>query len=107
MTLVAEYHQRSFMELPNLRAKTISYMSVESEALLDNEILLPVTRARLNDEALYLHNGVISIAFVLSRVMFDVVRGGRRCDMTASCARKRAELTAPTWRAQANEGAAP
>lgn len=41
------------------------------------------------------------------RMAVPAVMRGARCDKAASFAWKSAELTAPTWRAQANEGAAP
>ena len=106
IALVAEYHRRAGIKLPNQQAHAAMHVVVENQAMMGDETLVPETLARLMDEGLDRHDAVHAIAFVLSEVMSVLIKGGGG-DFNAVYARKLAALTAQTWCAQSDEGTDP
>ena len=93
IALVAEYHRRAGIKLPNQQAHAAMHVVVENQAMMGDESLVPKTLARLMGEGLDRHDAVHAIASVLSGVMFQDVK---ECgdDIKAVYARQLAALTA-------------
>ena len=106
IALVAEYHRRAGIKLPNQQAHAAMHVVVENQAMMGDETLVPKTLARLMGEGLDRHDAVHAIASVLSGVMFQDVK---ECgdDIKAVYARQLAALTAEKWCARADEGTDP
>jgi hypothetical protein len=107
IALVAEYHRRAGIKLPNQQAHAAMHVVVENQAMMGDETLVPKTLARLMGEGLDRHDAVHAIASVLSGVMFQDVKEECGDDIKAVYARQLAALTAEKWCARADEGTDP
>ena len=71
MDLVADYHRRARIKLPNPRLHATLHVIVENQILLADETPVAATLERLLAEGLDRHDAIHAIASVLSGAMFD------------------------------------
>lgn len=101
--LVAEYHLRSRIRLPNLRLHAGLHVTVENQVLLGKETPVATTLQRLMGEGLDRHDAIHAIASVLSGVMYDELTRKNAGDLKAAYYSEVNRLTAEGWRSQAGQ----
>jgi hypothetical protein len=102
MDLVADYHRRARIKLPNPRLHATLHVIVENQILLADETPVAATLERLLAEGLDRHDAIHAIASVLSGAMFDTIKSTARGDLNSDYFRGVSELTAERWRAQSD-----
>lgn len=107
IALVAEFHRRARIKLPDSQLHTTMHVIVENQAFMDDETPVAATLARLIDEGLSRHDAVHAIASVLAVQIFNTLQRHVEGDPNALYFRKVSELTASKWRSPADDGAVP
>lgn len=102
--LAIAYHRRCRLPMgqdPKLHGMV--HAIVENQVALGDVTVVPATLARLIREGLGRHDAVHAIGSVLIGIIFDVAmeKVGADVDINAQYGRELAELTAASWRAQA------
>jgi hypothetical protein len=100
--LVAEYHRRARVRLPNLRLHADLHVTVENQVLLGDETPVAAALQRLMGKGLDRHDAIHAVASVLSGVMYDAVTRKEAGDVKAAYCREVARLTAEGRRSQAD-----
>jgi hypothetical protein len=102
--LAIAYHRRYHLQMgqsPKLHG--VTHVIVENQAAMGDVTVVPATLARLMREGLDRHDAIHAIGSVLMGIIFDVVaeKDAPDVDINAKYGRELAELTAASWRAQA------
>ena len=102
--LAIAYHRRRRLPMgqdPKLHGTV--HAIVENQVALGDVTVVPATLARLMREGLGRHDAVHAIGSVLIGIIFDLSQKkvGADVDINAQYGRELAELTAASWRAQA------
>jgi hypothetical protein len=98
--LVASYHRRKKIKLPNLQLHAAVHVIVENQLALGEEVVR-ATLARLQGEGLTRHDAVHAIGSVLAEDLYTLMQeGDRSTDETYKRYLDRLQrLTAKNWRA--------
>lgn len=97
-TLVAEYHRRKLIKLPNSRLHALVHVIVENQVALGDEIPAQRTLMRLMGEGLSRHDAVHAIGSVVAGHVFDLIKHGPKAgDPNPDYYRQLEELTAEGW----------
>jgi hypothetical protein len=98
--LVASYHRRKKIRLPNAQLHAVIHVIVENQLALGEEVVLDAL-ARLQSEGLSRHDAVHAIGFVLVGDLYELMQ--ENTDATGNTYRKYLErlqkLTADNWKA--------
>jgi hypothetical protein len=98
--LVASYHRRKKIRLPNAQLHAVIHVIVENQLALGEEVVLDAL-ARLQSEGLSRHDAVHAIGFVLAGDVYELMQGNT--DATGNTYRRYLErlqkLTAENWKA--------
>jgi hypothetical protein len=102
--LAVKYHRRYHLpmgESPQMHG--VAHVIVENQVAAGDATIVPVTLARLMREGLDRHDAIHAIGSVLMVIVFDVITKKLETgvDINARYGRELAELTAASWRAQA------
>jgi hypothetical protein len=102
--LAIAYHRRYHLQMgqsPKLHG--VTHVIVENQVAMGDATVVPATLARLMREGLGRHDAIHAIGSVLIGIVFDVMaeRLDANVDINARYGRELAELTAASWRAQA------
>jgi hypothetical protein len=102
--LAIAYHRRYHLQMgqsPKLHG--VTHVIVENQVAMGDVTVVPATLARLMREGLDRHDAIHAIGSVLMGIIFDVVaeKDAPDADINAKYGRELAELTAASWRAQA------
>lgn len=103
--LAIKYHRRYHLpmgESPQMHG--IAHVIVENQVAAGDATVVPATLARLMREGLDRHDAIHAIGSVLMAIVFDVVTGkdAPDVDINAKYGRELTELTAASWRDQAD-----
>jgi hypothetical protein len=103
--LAIAYHRRYHLPMgqsPKLHG--VTHVIVENQVALGDATVVPATLARLMREDLDRHDAIHAIGSVLMAIVFDVLteKDAAGGDINARYGRELAELTAASWRAQAD-----
>jgi len=102
--LVIKYHRRNRQPMgENPLAHGAVHVAVENQVALGDVTVVPATLVRLMREGLDRHDAIHAIGNVLIGIIFDVAtkKVDAGVDINARYGRELAELTAASWRAQA------
>jgi hypothetical protein len=98
--LVASYHRRKKIRLPNAQLHAVIHVIVENQLALGEEVVLDAL-ARLQSEGLSRHDAVHAIGFVLAGDVYELMQ--ENADATGDTYRRYLErlqkLTAENWKA--------
>jgi len=98
--LVASYHRRKKIRLPNAQLHAVVHVIVENQLALGEEVVVQ-TLARLQTEGLNRHDAVHAIGSVLAGDLYELMQASS--DATGDTYRRYLEglpkLTARTWKA--------
>jgi hypothetical protein len=98
--LVARYHRRKKIRLPNAQLHAVIHVIVENQLALGEEVVLDAL-ARLQSEGLSRHDAVHAIGFVLAGDVYELMK--ENTDATGNAYRRYLErvqkLTAENWKA--------
>jgi hypothetical protein len=98
--LVASYHRRKKIRLPNAQLHAVIHVIVENQLALGEEVVLD-TLARLQSEGLSRHDAVHAIGSVLAGDVYELMQ--ENADATGDTYRRYLErlqkLTAENWKA--------
>jgi hypothetical protein len=102
--LAIKYHRRYHLpmgESPQMHG--IAHVIVENQVAAGDATVVPVTLARLMREGLDRHDALHAIGSVLMGIVFDVIsqKLDTGVDIHPRYGRELSELTAASWRAQA------
>lgn len=100
--LVEEFHRRARVKLPNRRMHAAIHAVVENQIA---EKLLPVleTLERFMSDGLDRHEAVHAIGYVLSGVMYNIMKDKAQEDPNPEYFRKLKEFTVEAWRKSGGE----
>jgi hypothetical protein len=100
LELVASYHRRNKIRLPNAQLHAVVHVIVENQLALGEEVVLN-TLARLQSEGLSRHDAVHAIGSVLADDLYELMQ--ENTDATGDTYRRYLErlqtLTAEKWKA--------
>lgn len=88
--------------MPRLRLHSAIHMVVENQAALGDETPVQETVDRLQREGLNRHDAVHAVGSVLAEHLHEITTGGTNNDVNETYFSRIKELTAKTWRAQAD-----
>jgi len=98
--LVASYHRRKKIRLPNAQLHAVVHVIVENQIALGEEVVVN-TLARLQTEGLDRHDALHAIGSVLAGELYELMR--ESSDATGDAQRRYLErlqrLTSKNWRA--------
>jgi hypothetical protein len=103
--LVIAYHRRYHLPMgQDPKMHGVAHVIVENQVAMGDATVVPATLARLMREGLNRHDAIHAIGSVLMGIVFDVVteKADAGVDLNARYGRELAELTAASWRAQAD-----
>jgi hypothetical protein len=99
LELVASYHRRNKIRLPNAQLHAVVHVIVENQLALGEEVVLN-TLARLQSEGLSRHDAVHAIGSVLADDLYELMQ--ENTDATGDTYRRYLErlqtLTAEKWK---------
>jgi hypothetical protein len=99
---VEQYHRRRKIRLPNATLHATIHTVVENQVALGEQFPAKATLARLMSEGLDRHEAIHAIGSVLSRRMFNALKGkGSGADLNAQYVEELVQLTAESWRKSA------
>jgi uncharacterized protein YchJ len=102
--LVADYHLRARIDLPNAKAHAVAHAIVENQIALGGELAAERTLHRLMAEGLDRHDAVHAIGFVLLGLLNDTMRGSASDEFShEEYAAGLDRLTAAEWRQSGDE----
>jgi hypothetical protein len=98
--LVAAYHRRQNVQLPNLQLHSVVHVVVENQIALGEEMVLN-TLARLQTEGLSRHDALHAIGSVLAENLYELMQEDSRAtdEPYRRYLDRLARLTAEGWRA--------
>ena len=100
--LVASYHRRKHIRLPNAQLHAVVHVVVENQLALGEEAVVK-TLDRLQAEGLGRHDALHAIGSVLAADLYELMREGSDStgDIYAGYLERLEKLTAKAWRAGA------
>ncbi len=102
MRLVARYHRRQRIRLPNETIHATMHVIVENQVALGDAFPAKAVLIRLMNEGLDRHEAIHAIGSVLSEKLFAVMSGEDvKGDINADYVEKLKFLSAESWRRQA------
>jgi hypothetical protein len=102
MQLVARYHRRERIRLPNEAIHAVMHVIVENQVALGDSFPAKAVLIRLMDEGLDRHEAIHAIGSVLSDKLFAAMSGEDvECDINADYVEQLKFLSAESWRRQA------
>ena len=72
IALVADYHRRAGVRVPNLRVHAATHAVIESQAALGDELPVRRTIQRLMDGGLDRHEAIHAVGSVLANTIFEI-----------------------------------
>ena len=103
MRLVARYHRRQRIRLPNETIHAAVHVIVENQVALGDAFPVKAVLFRLMNEGLDRHEAIHAIGSVLSEKLFEVMSEGHvEGDINADYLEKLKSLSAESWRKQAS-----
>ena len=98
IALVAGFHRRARIRLPNAQAHAVFHVIVENQVAIGEGIPVGATLDRLMANGLDRHDAIHAIASVLAAHVTDVVRGGdEQADPNGPYYAALARLMAKSW----------
>jgi hypothetical protein len=99
---VERYHRRRKIRLPNATLHATIHVVVENQVALGDQFPAKAVLERLMSEGLDRHEAIHAIGSVLSRRMFNALKGkGSAADLNAQYVEELGQLTAESWRKSA------
>jgi hypothetical protein len=96
--LVAQYHHKKRIKMPNARMHALIHVVVENQVAVGAEIPAQKTLSRLMREGLSRHDAVHAIGSVLAGHMFNLIKDRpKEKNLNAAYYRQLEELTAEGW----------
>jgi hypothetical protein len=103
MRLVARYHRRKRIRLPNETIHAAAHVIVENQVALGDSFPAKAVLFRLMNEGLDRHEAIHAIGSVLSETLFVVMSKEKvDGDLNADYVEKLKSLSAESWRKQAS-----
>jgi hypothetical protein len=102
MQLVARYHRRQRIRLPNETIHAVMHVIVENQVALGDSFPAKAVLIRLMNEGLDRHEAIHAIGSVLSEKLFAVMSGEDvKGNINADYVEQLKSLSAESWRRQA------
>jgi hypothetical protein len=103
MQLVAQYHRRQRIRLPNETIHAATHVIVENQVALGDTFPAKAVLLRLMNEGLERHEAIHAIGSVLSETLFAAMRERHvESDLNADYVDKLKSLSAESWRKQSS-----